>query len=146
MPLPSPLVVQQTAALKKSPELYETARRTITGVNDVIAALGPGDAVKQGDFVLTGMGAGAAVSAISGTHKRGRATLTIGTAPSANPTLALQFPDGLWASLPFAIVARNGGTGGLSFTWAESTTQLVITLAGTPTAGNTYVLQWAVRE
>lgn len=148
MPLPSPKTVQQVAALKKDPQLYEAVRQTLVAHNELVAALGPGDALQQGNFVLSaGLGATAAISGIIGTFKRGRFTLTTqGAGLAANPTVTLNFPLGLWKSNPTALVVRNGGTGTLAHTWAESSTQLVVTLAGMPTTGHTYIFTFEVRE
>lgn len=147
MPLPNPKTVQQIAALKKDPQLYEAMRQTLDAHNELVTALGPGDALQQGNFVLSaGLGATAAISGIIGTFKRGRFTLTCqGAGLALNPTLTLNFPLGLWKSNPAALVVRNGGTGTLGHSWTESTSQLVITLAGTPIAA-TYIFQVAVRE
>lgn len=148
MSLPNPKTVQQLAALKKDPQLYEAVRQTLDAHNELVTALGPGDALQQGNFVLSaGLGATANISGIIGTFKRGRFTLTTqGAGLAANPTVTLNFPLGLWKSNPNALVVRNGGTGTLTHTWVESTTQLVITLAGTPTAGHVYTFSFEVVE
>jgi len=148
MALPQPKTVQQVAALKKDPQLYEAVRQTLDAHNELVTALGPGDALQQGNFVLSaGLGATAVISGIIGTFKRGRFTLTTqGAGLAANPQLTLNFPLGLWKSNPTALVVRNGGTGTLSHTWAESTSQLVITLTGTPTTGHTYIFTFGFTE
>lgn len=148
MALPNPKTVQQVAALKDNPQLYEAARQILDAHNQLVAALGPGDALQQGNFVLSaGLGSTAAVSGIIGTFKRGRFTLTCqGAGLALNPALTLNFPPNLWRSSPAALVVRNGGTGTLAYTWQESASTLMIMLAGTPTAGHVYIFSFGVVE
>lgn len=99
------------------------------------------------DPATTGWGSGASLSVRSNSKdQRGSVTVTVGTGPSANPTLVLTYPDGTWGTDPFSIVSRNGGTGtGITgWTWSESATALTITAIGTPVAGETYTLRWAL--
>lgn len=147
--IPRKLDLREAGELKKNPEVYEAHRRQVDKINSVIEAMGPGEELKQGSFALgAGLGTTAAVSGITGTFKRGGFTLTISGAglAAATATITINFPDGTFAGTPFAIVQRNGGTGALSHTWTESKDRLVITLGGLPTAGNTYIFRFAIRD
>lgn len=148
VPLPKPISLHGIAGLGGNPLNYESHRNMAQGHNQLLFALGPGSDVSPKDVTISpGLGANAIVSAISGTFKRGKATITCGASGlGANPTISLRFPQGAYASTPFATVVRNGGNGALSFTYSESVNGLTITLAGTPVASTTYTFQWAVRE
>jgi len=144
--LPKPISVQTLGGLRGQPLNYESHQRTVAAINGVIASLGPGESIAPQNFGLQGFGAGATVTATSGTFKRGRLTVTIGAAPAANPVVTLTFPKNEFSVTPFAQVTRNGGTGTLGFSWTESQSALQITLAGTPVAGETYTFQYAMRD
>jgi len=152
MPLPDKLMVQQIAGLKADPNVYEAHRKQVDGHNALVAALGPGAAVQQGHITMSaGLGATAAAVITSGsTFKRGQFTVTPnGAGLAANPTVTLTFPQGLYDEKPWATVWRNGGTGALPFTVTESPVapfSLIVTLVGVPTAGQTYIFRYAVRE
>ena len=82
------------------------------------------------------------------TDTRGSVTVTAQATTGANPTLTLTFKDGAYAAAPL-VVACKGGTAAAAPTttfWIASstTTTAVFTLIGTPTAGNDYVLNYAV--
>src|SRR5205814_1243417 len=125
--------------LKDNPLNYESHRKMVQEHNQLVVALGPGEAVKPTDISLTGFGVGAAISSVSGTFKRGKITLTCGTSGfSATPKIVLSFPTGLYTSTPFAQVVRNGGTGVMGFTYTESVNNLTIDIGGSPSAGTTY--------
>jgi hypothetical protein len=141
-----PLTVAQIEGLKKDPLLYESAKNIVDAHNQVVSALQRGDDLQQGNFTFVGMGAGAKVSAVAGGMRRGTFTLTIGTAPSANPSVTLTFPVGFWKKAAMVLVVRNGGTGVKSHTWTVSDTKLMVTLAGTPTAGETYIFSFSAEE
>lgn len=107
------------------------------------------NSLSSGDFALSaGWGSTASVSVVSSSSDtRGRITITAnGTGLAANPTCTLTFTDGSFGAVAFAIVGWSGGTGtGITgFTWSAPTTTLVITAAGTPAAGETYILTWMV--
>ena len=148
MSLPKPIALQTINGLKSDAMNYESHKSTITAYNRLIASLGPGNSIKPQNFSLpSGLGSGAAISALSGSFKRGSFTVTIGSAGlTANPVIALNFPTGTFAETPFALVARNGGTGTLNFTYTTTVHQLAITLVGTPTAGHVYSFNFAVTE
>lgn len=145
MPLPKPIAVQTIAGLTQDPHNYESHKRTIEAVNQLIANLGPGGSVTPSDFVLSpGLGTGAKITTVSGTFKRGAFVLQLGSASlTANPTITLNFPRGLFTT-PFAVLTRNGGTGALGFSWTQSATSIIITLAGTGTGSQTYGFQYQV--
>lgn len=73
-----------------------------------------GTAVVAGDFALgAGWGNTASIAVTSGsTDQRGEVTVTsAGTGQSqATATVTLTFTDGAYASAPFAVVCRGGGT------------------------------------
>lgn len=154
MPLPKKITPTALNALKgnlSNPQdqlNYETHDQVIKGHNQLIESLSPGNPFTAASFSLTpGLGANAQISFISGTFKRGKFTVTTGASGfSANPTVTLNFPQGLFTSQPFAIVTRNGGTGALGFTYAETVNSLIITLNGTPAASTTYNFQFAMRD
>lgn len=148
MPLPPKLSLQTIARMSGDRPSYEAHKGTIEAHNDLINALGPGDTISPSSFSLSpSMGTGAKILSTSGTVKRGSVTFQVGTASiSANPTLTLFFPKGVFTSAPFAQVVQNGGSGALAFTYAESMNSMVVSLAGTPTASTTYTLQFAMRD
>lgn len=147
MAIPRPIVVQTLAGLKDNPENFESHRRTISAINALIQHLGPGDAIKLQNFAIgSGFGSGASISALSGTFKRGSFTISVGTGGfSANPSITLNFPSGIFAT-PFAIVVRNGGNGALGFSYTQTGQALIITLSGTVTGGTKYGFQFDVRD
>lgn len=147
--LPKKISPQTLNALQQSdPYNYETHTQVIAAHNNLIDALGPGAAIKPTDFTLSpGLGTGASISAVSGTFKRGRFTLSVGSAGFIpDPTLTLIFPGGTFNSNPFAIVTRNGGTGTLPFTYVESVHGITISFQGTLVGGTNYIFQFAVRD
>jgi len=147
MALPKPLSVQTINGLKSDAFVYEAHKQTIHAFNQLIGSLAPGTSTKPENFSLSaGLGTGAAITALTGTFKRGSFTVTIGSGPAANPYVAMNFPANLFSDVPFSLVARNGGTGNLSFTFASTVNQLKITFAGTPTAGHVYTLNYSVQE
>jgi len=100
-----------------------------------------GTALVSGDFALSaGWGTTASVGTLSGNDMRGSFTVTsAGTGQLANPTITLTFTDGAFTSTPEVVVARNGGDQAtLAIDWTKSTTQIVITLRGTPVATQTF--------
>jgi hypothetical protein len=102
--------------------------------------------VDDTDFTPVNWGSDAALAVQVGSKEmRGQVTVTTGTTSiGANPTLTLTFPDGTWGNGPFAVVARNGGTGVTltGYSWTTSGTTLVISTVGTPLAGETYIYNW----
>jgi hypothetical protein len=103
---------------------------------------GSGTALVAGDFVLSGgWGAGAAVSAVTGTDMAWQITVTAGGAPGPNPTVTLTFKDGTFTNVPICQTKMVGGTGAYAFlSDAPTATTNVITYQGTPVAGLTYIL------
>ncbi|MCA1824413.1 MAG: hypothetical protein LC640_09170 [Frankia sp.] len=123
---------------------------TSSGTPDVFRWLATkGTAPVAADFALSaGWGSTAAVAVTAGSRdSRGRITVTsAGVGQAANPTITFTYKDGLYASAPFAIVKRNGGTGATTEpTWTTATGQTVITWPATPVAGLTYVFEYLVQ-
>ena len=97
-----------------------------------------------GDFTLTNWGTGASVT-ITNTTSHDQAftiTITTGTSPAANPTATLTFHDGAWTNIPVYLCKKEGGTGSLAsfIEQPATTTTLPITLVGTPSSGNTFII------
>lgn len=143
--LPSPIAVQTLNALRDNAQNYESHKRTIAAVNDIISSLGPGEALSASNLTLSGFGVQASVSGVSGSYKRGRFTVTVGSGGvQTNPSVSLAFPTNSFSSAPFAQVVQNGGTGTVQFSYTESASQLKITLSGTPKPSSTYTFQFSI--
>ena len=92
-----------------------------------------------GDFLLTGGGAGATISAIHGSDMAHTYTVTAGTTPSVSPTIRLTFHDGSWGNTPVIQGAITGGTGQVSDVMVTPTpTTYTFTYEGLPVATKTY--------
>lgn len=79
----------------------------------------------------------------------GAITITVGgTGIAASPTATLTFKNGAWAVAPFAVSSRGFVTGDdqltIEFLTQTTTTTLVLIFNGTPTAGQTFTVHWAV--
>jgi hypothetical protein len=154
MPLPKNINPSTLNGLKgklvddKDQYNYETHTKIKDGLNALQDSLRPGAPMNASALTVDpGMGTNGQITAISGTFKRGKFTLTTGTTGfTANPTVTLNFPQGTFEEAPFATVVRNGGNGALGFTYSETVNSLTITLNGTPTASTTYNFQFAVRD
>lgn len=142
--LPGKLSIQTINALSGNPHIYESHKRQINAYNQLVSALGPGTPVSGQNLSSVGLGTSPTL-AVTGTLNRGRMAITVGSSSSAGATVTLGFPAGTWSDTPFAQVTQNGGTGVSLFSWTESPTQLVITIA-TPIDGETYVFQYAIRD
>lgn len=108
-----------------------------------------GTAVVAGDVTLSaGWGNTATVAIATGSNdSRGQMTITAnGTGIAANPTVTLTYHDGTWTTSTWPMIARNGGTdaGITGQTVSGTATTFVVTMVGTPTAGNTVILRWSV--
>lgn len=104
-----------------------------------------GTALVSGDFVLTGWGSGATISSgPSGTDQAAFFTITSGTSPSANPTIAFTFHDGAKTQTPVCMAQPTGGNDILAdyTVSARSTTAYTWVFNGTPTASKTYELSF----
>jgi len=106
-------------------------------------------ALVNGNITLSaGFGAGAtAVVDATSRDMRGEVIITVGAAPSADPTVTLTFTNGAWNAAPFCIPQLVGGTGFIAgtvtrVTQTRSTTTIVWAFIGTPIAAETYVLAW----
>jgi hypothetical protein len=110
-------------------------------------------ALAAANFALSaGFGTTATVSAVvtGSTDMAGEITITsAGTGQGASPTCTLTFADGAFRGIdgtalaPLALVQRNGGSQTtVDFTWTTTSTTLVLTLAGTPVAAQTFTLAW----
>lgn len=101
-------------------------------------ALSGGTSVTTGDWALSGWGANATVSAVTGNDSRG--TVTVATSaldtPSLNPTVTLTFKNGTWTAVPFAVTCMNNDTTGpfASASCKTTATTLILEYDGTPTA------------
>lgn len=87
--------------------------------------------------------AGNGVSAASGTSQSERFTITAAGTPTANPTVAITFPQAFWVA-PQCTAQQIGGTGAiqaLTTDGTESTTAVTLTWHGTPAAASTYTIQ-----
>jgi hypothetical protein len=109
-----------------------------------------GTSLVNGDVATNNMGAGAtATVAANGKDMRGEITVTVGTAPAANPTVTLTFTNGTWTTAPGATVIFVGGTGYVAgtvtrLTRTVSATQIVVTFVGTPLVGETYIIYFSL--
>lgn len=93
------------------------------------------------DYLLTGWGAGATITAIHGSDMAHRFTITAGTAPSISPTIQLTFHDGAWAFSPVITAMITGGTGSVTdLSVASATTTYTLTYEGLPVATQTYII------
>lgn len=105
------------------------------------------------DVALSGWGAGATVSTVTGNDNGGTITVTtsvLGT-PGANPTVTLTFKDGQWDSPgPVFLANQNDASTGLFGVVLSSATQTAgkITFVGTPTAltAATYVFNFTSKH
>ena len=87
--------------------------------------------------------AGNGVSAASGTSQSERFTITATGTPTANPTVAITFPQAFWLA-PQCTAQQIGGTGAiqaLTTDGTESATAVTLTWHGTPAAASTYIVQ-----
>jgi len=141
-----PLSVQQINALRRDPSNYEAHRKLIDKVNELVDSA-KGTALDQTALVLSSGFGPQAQKSLSGGAKRGTISITVGsTGLGANPTATLNFPTTEFDQPPFGVVARSGGTGALGYSYTVSTRQLVITIGGTPSAGETYAFSYMVSE
>lgn len=106
-------------------------------------------ALLDADATLTGWGTtpSAAVAAGSKDH-RGRYSVTAGTTPGANPTVAVAFKRA-FASAPFVGVSRGDVVAPTTGVWvvtARTATSFTATFVGTPVAASVYVLDWQAEE
>lgn len=144
MPIPPALSIQTLQGL--SGAHYETARQTIQGHNDLVAALGPGTSISPANFALNGFGSGANVGATNGSFKRGNFTLTVGTAPSANPSVTLNIPKGEFSGTPHIVLSQSGGTGTTPFGYSATAAAVTLKFNGTPSAGDTYTFNFQMTD
>jgi len=123
-----------TAAIKTGAQLVDFGGKT-----QAPRFHSSGTALVSGDFVATGWGAGAALSAIRGADQAFSVTVTAGTAPALNPTLDLTFTDGTWTTVPVFVCKQSAGSDAISdITQSESATVLTLTWLGTPVDTKTY--------
>lgn len=115
---------------------------TFTATQIAPLLLSQGTAQTSGNITLTGWGSGAAVSAVSGFSQRFRFTITAGTSPSANPTIAATFPA-TYPAAPVCMASQTGGTGAVadlaSGTETTTATGTLIWLS-LPVNASTYVV------
>ena len=141
VPLPIPPRSQAINALA-GPH-YENAKRQADFNDQLITALGPGTNISPASFALMGFGGGANVGATNGSFKRGNFTLTVGTSPSANPTLTLNIPKTEFGGqTPHIVLSQSGGTGTTGFGYSATAAAVTVKFNGTPSAGDTYTLNF----
>ena len=111
-------------------------------------ALDLGTGLVTGDFSLSaGWGTTASVDVAVGTDSWGAVEVTAnGTGIAADPTITLTFTDGAWSEAPIAMLQRNDNQtpnpNNSFLTYTTTTTTLVITFRGTPSAGQTYRIEF----
>lgn len=100
-----------------------------------------GTPLVAGDFILTGWGAGATITAIHGSDMAHRFTITAGTAPSISPTVQLTFHDGPWVVAPIMQTQITDGTGAVSdLKTARTSSTYTLTYEGLPVVAKTYII------
>lgn len=146
MPIPKAIRPQTLNAL--SGPHYETSRQTIDAHNQLLTALGPGTSISPANFALDpSLGAGASVTATNGSFKRGNFTLTIGTSPTANPSLMLNIPPKEFGGeVPHIVLSQSGGTGTLPFSYSATAAGVKISINGTPSAGATFTFNFQMTD
>jgi hypothetical protein len=113
-------------------------------VNRYRTALGTAYSGADAAIVISGgWGSTAAVSAASGYDQAFSFVVSSsGSGIAATPTITITFKDGTWAVAPQVQVTRNDTAAPTPATfyptWTVSATQIVITMAGTPTTANAY--------
>lgn len=99
-----------------------------------------GSPLVTGDFVLSGWGTGATITAIRGCDSANEFLITCGTGPSVGPTVQLTFHDGPYANQPITLAEIVGGTGQSSTNAVTGTvSSWTLTYQGFPVAGQTYL-------
>lgn len=116
----------------------------IQQIHDLIANIpritAGGTTIVSGDFILSGWGAGATITAIHGSDMAHRFTITAGTAPSSSPTIQFTFHDGTWTQAPVIHTAITGGNGAVTdLSIVKTATTYTLTYQGLPVATKTYV-------
>jgi hypothetical protein len=114
-----------------------------TEVSGAVVQANLGTACASGNIVITGWGTGAATSAFSGFSSNCVLTITAGTTPSANPTIAFTFPNAFSTAPTGAFAIQQGGTGiiaDLTRSVGPSTTAVTYQWNATPTSAATYII------
>jgi hypothetical protein len=128
------------------PGVYEDLQKIQQHINQNVPA-DPGPSISPSNFVLSpGLGSGASVTGTSGSVKRGKLTLKIGTTPAANPNLILNIPKGVFTGQLYATFVQSGGTGTLPISYSETSSNVTVTFTGTPTANSTYIFTFTVQD
>jgi len=100
-----------------------------------------GAPVTAANFSITGWGAGASISAVSGDQIRCRLTVTAGTAPSISPSVALTFPVPFFPNPPISMAWVTGGSGQYAdMANVATNTNIIFIYTDLPAAGKTYIL------
>jgi hypothetical protein len=97
----------------------------------------------SGNIVITGWGTGASTGTYSGFSSNCVLTITAGTTPSANPTIAFTFPNAYTTAPTGAFAIQQGGTGiiaDLTRSVGPSTTAVTYQWNATPTSAATYII------
>ena len=146
MPIPKAIRPQTLQAL--SGAHYETQRQVIDAHNQLLTALGPGTSITPANFALMpSLGSGATVTSTSGSFKRGSFTLTVGTAPTANPSLTMNIPKAEFAgNMPHIVLSQSGGTGTTNFGYSATVAAVTVQFNGTPSAGDTYTFNFQMTD
>jgi len=122
-----------------------TVTNNSTGIvyrGDLGRTYGRGTALVAGDFALdANWGAGAAVSAVTGTDQAWQITITAAGVPANPATATLTFKDGTWVSAPICQAQVIGGTGAVAdLTGLPTTTTWPVAYNGLPVAASTYII------
>ena len=97
--------------------------------------------VTAANFTLTGWGAGASISNVSGDQNRCQLTVTAGTGATISPSVALTFPVPFFPDPPISMAWMVGGTGMASdIANVASNTNTLFIYTDLPLAGRTYTL------
>ena len=101
-----------------------------------------GTALVAGDFALdANWGAGAAVSAVTGTDQAWQMTVTAAGIPALNAGVTLTFKDGTWTNAPICQAQVIGGTGAVAdMTGLPTATTWPLVYAAVPVAASTYII------
>lgn len=115
---------------------------TSTGLTTAQRFKANGTALVAGDFALdANWGAGAAVSAVTGTDQAWQITVTAAGVPALNAGVTLTFKDGTWTTAPICQSQVIGGTGAVAdMTGLPTATTWPLVYTAVPVAASTYII------
>lgn len=119
----------------------------LSGNATVQRVVGAGTAHVAGDYVASANWGTTPTITPLARDTGGRVSVLAQATTGANPTLALTFKDGTWTTVPAISYGRGDVAAPTTCFWALTTitaTVATFTLVGTPTAGNTYILDFTV--